>query len=48
MANTKLKTEAIRMIEEIRDRFDVDLFTGPRVDGIEVTQAIQYYKADQH
>lgn len=48
MANPKLKAEAVRLIEQIRDRIDIHLFTGPRVDGIEATQAIQYYKADQH
>jgi len=48
MANPKLKAEAVRLIEQIRERIDVHLFTGPRVDGIEVTQAIQYYKSDQH
>jgi hypothetical protein len=48
MAKGKSRTEAIRMIELIRDRFEVDLFTGPRVDGIEVTQAIQYYKSSEH
>src|SRR4051812_317019 len=48
MPDIKSRTEAIRMIELIRDRFDVNLFTGPRVDGIEVTQAIQYYKSSEH
>lgn len=37
MANPKLKAEAVRLIEQIRERIDVHLFTGPRVDGIEVT-----------
>ena len=42
------KEAAIKLIDRIRLESDLRFFLGPYVDGIEVTQAIQYYKADQH
>jgi hypothetical protein len=48
MPFSKSKIEAVKLIEEIRGRYDINIFTGPYVDGIEVTQAIQYYKSGEH
>lgn len=48
MDNLKAKLARVSLIEEIRQRPDVHLFIGPYIDGVEVTQAIQHYKADQH
>jgi hypothetical protein len=48
MPISKSKIAAIELIEQIRNRPDIHLFTGPYVDGIEVTQAIQYYKSSEH
>lgn len=47
MANSQ-KFSALELIDRIRLESDIRFFLGPYVDGIEVTQAIQYYKSDQH
>lgn len=42
------KLAALKLSDRIRIESDLRYFIGPYVDGIEVTQAIQYYKSDQH
>jgi hypothetical protein len=42
------KLAALELVDRIRLVSDIRFFIGPYVDGIEVTQAIQYYKSDQH
>lgn len=47
MANPQ-KFAALELVDRIRLESDLRFFLGPYVDGIEITQAIQYYKSDQH